>query len=559
MHPGQFLRFPVLFSIELGALAVALLTAWTAPALGEPWFRPLESALGRFARRPVLSLVAVALLPIFLRLLLLPVLPPPEPWVHDEFANLLGADTFAHGRLTNPTHPMWMFFETMHVLEQPTYASMYPPAQAGFLALGQVLTGMPWAGVILSMAVFSAVLLWMLRGWLPPGWALLGAGLAIVRLGLFSYWMNSYWGGAPAAIGGALVAGAVPRIVKRRRWREAVLLGIGLVLLANTRPFEGLMFSLPFGIYLLIRMLRRPAAFLPVAIPLAAVLAAGTAWLGYYNWRVTGDPAQFPELLHERLYSVAPNFVWGQRRPDPRYNHAVLREFYTSFEPTFADFHNPLKALTHKGLDAFTFFLGPLLAMPLVLAPRTLASGRIRLLVAAVLCEAIALGCIEWSFRPHYAAPCTAALYALVLQGARGVRLWKWRGLASGRLLVRAIPVVALLMVAVRLSAASWGLRLQAWPPDWSVTTPSGAARAQVLERLHEIPDRFLLIVRYRPGHPTWNEWVYNEADIDNAQVVWARELPGGEDPLIAYFRGRTVLVIEPDANPIAIHPYGAQ
>jgi len=213
---------------------MALLISWAAPSLGDSRFRPLENALDRFARRPVLSLVAVALLPIFLRLILLPVLPPPEPWINDEFANLLGADTFAHGRVTNPTHPMWVFFETIHVLQQPTYASMYPPAQAGFLAIGQVLTGSPWAGVCLSVSLLMAALLWMLRGWLTPGWALLGAGLAAIRLGLFSYWMNSYWGGAPAAIGGALVAGAVPRIVKRKRWQEAVLLGLGLVLLANS-------------------------------------------------------------------------------------------------------------------------------------------------------------------------------------------------------------------------------------------------------------------------------------------------------------------------------------
>src|SRR5207247_1977615 len=157
-------------------------------------------------------------------------------------------DTFAHGRVANPTHPLWKFFETFHVLQQPAYASMYPPAQGMLLASGQVLTGTPYAGVLIGMGLLCATLLWMLRGWLPPEWALLGALFAVIRLGLFSYWANSFWGGAPAAIGGALVAGAIPRIFRQGRSRDAVLFGIGLVLLAMSRPYEGLWFSIPFGV-----------------------------------------------------------------------------------------------------------------------------------------------------------------------------------------------------------------------------------------------------------------------------------------------------------------------
>ncbi len=82
---------------------------------------------------------------------------------------------------------------------------------------------------------------WMLQAWLPPSWALFGGFLAIVHLGLFSYWINSYTGaGSLAALGGALVLGGLPRFMRKARIHHALLMALGVVLLAYTRPFEGL-------------------------------------------------------------------------------------------------------------------------------------------------------------------------------------------------------------------------------------------------------------------------------------------------------------------------------
>ena len=243
----------------------------------------------------VAPMLAPGLLVIVLRLALLPLIPVPAPEIHDEFSYLLGAETFAAGRLTNPTPDAWQHFETFHVNLRPSYHSMYPPAQFVFPALGIVLANKAWIGVLLGVAVMCSAITWMLQGWVPAHWALLGGLWAALRFGIFSYWVNSYWGGAMAATAGALVLGAAARILRRAsrlpvlartsRWprvRDGVLLALGLVLLANSRPLEGLLFSLPLLVYLVVRIVRcdaglRGKLLSRIALPAGLLLLAGAA------------------------------------------------------------------------------------------------------------------------------------------------------------------------------------------------------------------------------------------------------------------------------------------
>ena len=152
---------------------------------------------------------------------------------------------------TNPTPAMWIHFESIQITLQPTYMSMYFPAQGLILAAGKVVFGHPWFGLLIVNALMCAAICWMLQAWLPPTWALLGGVIAVLRIGLFSYWINTYSGGGSiATLGAALLLGALPRFLRSPRLRDSLLMGVGIAVLALSRPYEGLLLCLPVGFVL---------------------------------------------------------------------------------------------------------------------------------------------------------------------------------------------------------------------------------------------------------------------------------------------------------------------
>ena len=124
----------------------------------------------------------------------------PQPVLHDEFAYLFEAETFADGRLTNPP-PIGPpeSFATFHHLISPVYIGKFPPGQGLALAMG-VLLGHAIIGVWIINGLWAIALYWMLRGVAPPGWSLLGAVAGVATYGAFSYWGQTYWGGGVLGI-----------------------------------------------------------------------------------------------------------------------------------------------------------------------------------------------------------------------------------------------------------------------------------------------------------------------------------------------------------------------
>lgn len=548
-----------MLALEIGVVLLAVGSAFAAPRSARPLFRAFETRLGRIAKRKRLSVLLVGVSALGLRLALLPIYPIPQPFVHDEFSYLLAADTYASGRLTNPTHPMWQHFESFHISHRPTYMSMYFPGQGAVLAFGKAVFGHPWFGVWLSAGLMCSAICWMLQGWLPAPWALLGGMLAVVRLGLFSYWINSYWGGAVPAIGGALVLGAVPRIIKAQRLRHAVLLGCGFAVLAISRPYEGFLVGIAVAVRLAWWMAKssdRRTILLRVVSPFCLMMLALGGALGYYNWRVFLDPFALPYQLNRAEYAVAKVFIWQDPSPEPVYRHAVMRDFYTRVEK-----EQSLKPRTPAGFAetmglkvAITacFVFGAVFAVPLFFLPRVLRDRRIRFLVGTACLVGAGLTVNAWLF-PHYLAPIISVFYAVLMQGMRHMRAWR----PAGPALVRIVPCACVLLLGIRIAAAPLGIPVPRFPSMWYGTGPLGLQRAEVVSHLEKLAGRHLLIVRYSPEHDPVDDWVYNAARIDASKLVWARDMgPLANEQLIRFFADRQVWLVEPDRKPARLSPY---
>lgn len=556
--------------VEFSLTLAGMLLAVALPRMGDAQFRTVESFFGRIARKKRESVMLAGVLVIILRLMLLPLMPKPLPFAPNDFSVLLAADTFLHLRLTNPTPMMWTHFETIHVTMRPTYASMYFPLLGLQLALGKAIFGHPWFGVLMVTALMCAAICWMLQAWLPPKWALLGGLLAVLHLGLFTYWVNTYSGGGSlAALGGALIVGAFPRILRAVCFRHLLLLAIGVVLVGFTRPYEGMLLCLPVAIRLGIWLRRgknypsKGSLLKMAALPLALVVGA-VGWLGYYDTRNFGSATTLPYTVDRATYAIAPYFVWQKPRPEPHYRFASMQQFY-EFEARECRVGGSLWAFLRQRLVTAVLearFLCGVAFLPLLVAiPWALKDRRTRFL--ALLFGVMAVGFIpEIYWLPHYLAPFTAVLYGLGLQMMRHICVWRLHRELTGLALVRMSFVVCLTVAMLRPFDGTLGFPVHENPPsDWNFVWYGpdhfGVARAAVQQKLEMMQGEQLVIVRYAATHWPLDQWVYNGADIDQQKVIWAQDMgPAGNRELLDYYKDRKAWLVQPDLSPVSVVPY---
>lgn len=531
--------------LELALLALALGMVWIARRRLHWTARPPAwcAGLRRVSRNPIFACSIPAILSAALRLALLPWIPEPHPVVPDEYSHLFLAKTFLAGRLANPPHPLWPFFESIHILSQPTYSSMYMAGQALFLAAGKILTGHFFAGVILSTALFCSALTWFFRACVPPGWAFYGGILAAVRIGAASYWDNSYWGGSVGALGGALALGAALRLRKRWSASNGFWFSAGVVLLANTRPWEGAGLAAVLGIALAWDFFRTHdrAKWATLAVAVAVLSAAGWAMTRQFK-AVTGNPFTLPYQVNQKTYGWPMTLPWFRPRK-VEYRHPefeIYRQFEIEEHEELTDPRQIPLGVLKKYAYWWRFLFGATLSAAFLFTRKILGARRLRLVwIAAGVVTAMVL--IEQSGYPHYIAP---AVPAMLLFGVMGLRHLAQSRSAMGPAMVRMVLPMWLLLIAIRAIALSPTTTPSTTPDylSWCCTDARLRDREPMLEKIAAQPGKHLVLVHYDLRSYDTFEWVYNDPDIDASKVIFARDMgPEKNRELLAYYPGRRV------------------
>jgi hypothetical protein len=116
---------------------------------------------------------------------------------------------------------------------------------------------------------------------------------------------------------------------------------------------------------------------------------------------------------------------------------------------------------------------------------------------------------------------------------------------------VRAVPLIACAMILLRVAAVATHTYIE---PQW----PRGnLERAATLEKLEQLPGKQLVFVGFGDRHNVDREWVWNEASIDTAKVVWARDMGASQNrELLEYFNDRQAWQIDGDDSSPGLKAY---
>jgi len=151
----------------------------------------------------------------------------------------------------------------------------------------------------------------------------------------------------------------------------------------------------------------------------------------------------------------------------------------------------------------------------------------------------------------HYLAPVACLGAMLGTAAVRELCDWRPRGHKLGAPLAFAVILCAV------LATVTDSLHLRRYlEGEPNILRTVMERREMIRKELERTAGKDLVLVHYRPDHMLFAEWVYNDADIDASEIVWAREMSPAENfRLFDYFRDRKLWRLDADADPPILSP----
>lgn len=458
-------------------------------------------------------------------------------------ARNLAAETFADGRLANPSIPGGEFLQTYLTLQNPAYAAGIPPGEALPLAVGYAL-GDPLLGLWLGAGGLAFCVAWMIAGWASPRWAILGTAFSVLWLGTFSSWSQSYEGHAAAACGIALAWGAARRHSVSRAFRHSLILALALGWTGLCGPMA-LLFAAPPVLFLWWRTVRKARLPLPRALlPLFLGLGLAGAVQMTINHAVTGDPLTSPAGLYAEKYDNNPTFLWQRKGDYPRYDFVRMEQYDLLVTEPRSTLATPALETWLKRLGgSLEFYLG---VPALLLIVAALATGLTRwgrwYVGAALFTLLSALVVLPYD---HGCAAALAALGPLLV-------VWSARSLLNRRRWRDTVRLRGVLLCGALVGACALA-RGTALKPVPAVDRHVAYQKELSGYLLNEEGGEHVVVVNYDPLVDPRVEYVYNSAHPENQPIIWARwnDQINGAD-FFNHFKNRKmwVLWVSPEGMP---------
>jgi hypothetical protein len=248
-------------------------------------------------------------------------------------------------------------------------------------------------------------------------------------------------------------------------------------------------------------------------------------------------------------YGWNPLFLWETAGEKPDYRHPVMEQFFeTDKAINDAKYRSVSDVLRIKSGSAYAmikFFCGGTIVLAIFGLPWLIRRPRFRLAICLAIPVFLASLATPWAWA-HYCAPAAPLLVLLFM--ASLIEIWKrTRNVPLFRQAILLIVPVFQLIWWTSIYNAYGKVHRDGWAND----------RVAIEQELLQQPGQDLVLVRYSERHNPNAEWVYNDADIDGAGIVWAREMSADQrHELIEYFANRKIWVVEADEKPPKLRPF---